>query len=191
VIARILSHFGLFPVPPQGWFRRAVPMTLAEALAGILYTYTTPYPVAFGGNANGKFVPGPGLLPTNAQDVNGLGCFLYNFLYADFFGEFDNILFGTVDAVNTIVNFIVSAFTGIACSLNFPAETAPNKYGGAAATLNSTSKLPGASKKQACLNVQGQTNECVTESNKYDLTDVVPNRWRFGSYNDGSGNVRP
>jgi hypothetical protein len=63
-------------------------MFLSEALAGILYLYATPSPVPFGGNAGStsKFVPGPGLLPTNAQDVNGLGCFLYNFLYADFFG---------------------------------------------------------------------------------------------------------
>jgi hypothetical protein len=64
-------------------------MTLAEALAGILAIYSKPYPVAFGGNAGStsNFVPGPGLLPTDIQDVNGLGCFLYNALYADFFGK--------------------------------------------------------------------------------------------------------
>jgi hypothetical protein len=75
-------------VPPQGWYRRATPMFLAEALAGILAIYSDPAPVEFGGNAGStsNFVPGPGLLPANASDVNGLGCFLYNFLYADFFG---------------------------------------------------------------------------------------------------------
>jgi hypothetical protein len=181
---QVLSHICLFSVPPQGWFRRAVPMTLAETLAAVLYTYSTPYPVAFGGNANGKFVPGPGLLPTNAQDVNGLGCFLYDYLYADFFGEYDNIF-------NSFIGLIDPTFIGIGCSPNYPTETSPNKYGGAAATLNSTNKLPGASKKPTCSNVQGQTSECVTETNKYASTNVVPNRWRFGSYNDGSGNIRP
>jgi hypothetical protein len=64
-------------------------MFLTEALAGILTLYAVPYPVPFGGNAGStnNFVPGPGLLPTSAQDVDGLGCFLYNFLYADFFGK--------------------------------------------------------------------------------------------------------
>jgi hypothetical protein len=166
-------------------------MTLEEALAGILYLQSTPYPIAYGGNANGKFVPGPGLLPQNAQDVNGLGCFLYNFLYADFFSEFQNILFGAEAAVNAIVQLINPALTGIGCTPNYPDETAPNKYGGAAATLNTTMKFPGAPKKQPCLNVQGQTSECVTETNKYAATDVVPNRWRFGSYNNGADNVRP
>jgi hypothetical protein len=65
-------------------------MFLEEALAGILAIYSNPAPVAFGGNAGkaGNFVPGPGLLPQNASDVNGLGCLLYNFLYADFFSTF-------------------------------------------------------------------------------------------------------
>jgi hypothetical protein len=181
----------MFAVPPQGWFRRAVPMTFEEGLAGILYTYSTPYPVAFGGNANGKFVPGPGLLPTNAQDVNGLGCFLYNFLYADFFSQFENILSGIEDSVSTIVGLIDPSFVRFGCTPNFPTDTAPNRYGGAAAVLNGTSQLPGAGKKQPCLNMSGQTSDCITETNKYDETDVVPNRFRFGSYNDGAGNVRP
>jgi hypothetical protein len=181
----------MFVVPPQGWFRRAVPMTLEEGLAGILYTYSTPYPVAFGGNANGRFVPGPGLLPQNAQDVNGLGCFLYNFLYADFFTQFQTILGSVVGSVNTIVGMIDPAFAGLGCTPNFPNQTEPNRYGGAAATLNGTSQLPGAGKKQPCLNVQGQTSDCITETNTYDATDAVPNRWRFGSYDNGAGNVLP
>lgn len=63
-------------------------MTLAEALAGILSVYSIPNPVEFGGNAGSvnNFVPGPGLLPQNTSNPNQLGCFLYNALYADFFG---------------------------------------------------------------------------------------------------------
>jgi hypothetical protein len=165
-------------------------MTLAEALAAILYLYRTPYPVEFGGNANGKFV-GPGYLPENAQDVNGLGCLLYNSLYANFFSSLNNILFGAEGAVNTLVGLIDPAFTGIGCPQNYPAETQPNKYGGAAAMMDSTSGVPGAQKNQTCSNARGQKSACVTETNKYDATDVVPNRWRFGSYSNGTGNVRP
>lgn len=64
-------------------------MLLPEALAGILSIYLNPEPVLFGANSGSvnNFIPGPGLLPTNASNVQGLGCFLYNALYADFFGK--------------------------------------------------------------------------------------------------------
>jgi hypothetical protein len=79
-------------------------MFLTEAIAGILALYADPYPVAFGGNAGevGKFVPGPGLLPTDAQSVNGLGCFLYNALYANFFG----MMFASLTPNNYQINLI-------------------------------------------------------------------------------------
>jgi hypothetical protein len=51
------------------------------------------------------------------------------------------------------------------------------------------SSLPGAPKKQACL--LGVGPECITDTNTYDSTDAVPNRWEFTSYNDGSDNIRP
>jgi hypothetical protein len=86
------------------------------------HTYSTPYPVAFCSNANGMFVPGPDLLPMDAQDVNGFGCSLYNILYVDFFGEFGHILFGIEAAVNTIISLIDPAFICIVCSSNFPTE---------------------------------------------------------------------
>jgi hypothetical protein len=79
-------------------------MTLAEALAGILYSYSTLHPVAFGGNTNGEYIRGPGLSSTNAQDAKGIDGFVHNFLRADFFGELDDILFSMEDSVNTIVN---------------------------------------------------------------------------------------
>jgi hypothetical protein len=144
MIMQILSHVCPFPVLHQGWFRRDVPMTLAEALVGI-----------FCGNANGGFVPGPGLLSTNAQDVNGFSCLLYNIQQVDSFGWFDHILFGIECAANSIVNLVDPTFTSIRCLPNFPAETAPNKYGGAASILNSTSKPPGASKEAGGLGRTG------------------------------------
>jgi hypothetical protein len=75
-----------------------------------------------GGNANGKFVPGPDLLPTDAQHVNGFGYSLCNIFYLDFFGEFGHILFGIEDAVNTLISLIDPAFICIVCSSNFPTE---------------------------------------------------------------------
>lgn len=79
-------------------------MFLEEALAGILALYLDPYPVAFGGNAGStnNFVPGPGILPTSAQDVNGLGCFLYNALYADFFSASNECWSGALRPLLTI-----------------------------------------------------------------------------------------
>lgn len=82
-------------VPEIGWYRRSVPMLLPEALAGIHAIYLNPEPVLFGANSGSvnDFIPGPGLLPTNASNVQGLGCFLYNALYADFFGKSAHVIY--------------------------------------------------------------------------------------------------
>jgi hypothetical protein len=128
-------------------------------------TYSTPYPAAVGSNANGKLVPGPSLLPTNAHDVDGLGCFLSNFLYVDFLGDFDSIFLGIEDAVSVIIHLIDPVFTGIGCTLNFLVTNESNKYECAAATLDSKCPFPNASDKQTGLDAQDRTSEHVMHSN--------------------------
>lgn len=156
-------------IPPQGWYRRGVPMTLVEMLAGILAVYATPYPVAFGGNAGSTdaFVPGPGVL--NA-DANGIGCFLYNALYADFFSEFQGILSGLGLILGDILGLLdpaLNAFSPFGCAYNVPFDASPNAYGGAKAYLRNMSALPGAPVKQAC---QSPGPECVRDTNHYGGT---------------------
>lgn len=178
-------------IPPQGWYRRATPMFLAEALAGILAIYSDPYPVAFGGNAGstGKFVPGPGLLPTNAQDVSGLGCFLYNTIYANFFGEFYNVVAGIETILNKVLGALNPALANFAgCTPNYPDQRETNTYG--YQVVANASTLPGAPKKQPCKSGAGL--ECQTASNVYPGgADTTPNRWQFKSYADGSKNPKP
>ncbi|EJD34905.1 heme-thiolate peroxidase [Auricularia subglabra TFB-10046 SS5] len=168
--ARITDSGDVLYVPERRWYRRVVPMTLLEALAGILSIYLNPYPVAFGGNAGStdKFVPGPGLLalPTDAENPNGLGCFLYNALYADFVGELDNLLLGLEDVLNGALGLLDPAFADfVGCKPNYPDETDSNQYNRAKGYLNATSHLPGAPKKQPCLG--GARPECGTSTNKY------------------------
>ncbi|EIM92463.1 APO9/CPO9 [Stereum hirsutum FP-91666 SS1] len=174
-------------IPEIGWYRRSVPMLLSEALAGILSIYLNPEPVLFGANSGSvnNFIPGPGLLPTNASNVQGLGCFLYNALYADFFGEFDNILFGLESTVNAVLGLLDPALSDfVGCTPNYPDETSPNAYGGAVIYLNKTSSAPGAPQKQPCLTQSGGGTQCDTRTNSYgkSKSDDVQNRWKFTSY---------
>ncbi|USP76717.1 aromatic peroxygenase [Curvularia clavata] len=104
-------------IPEQGWYRRATPMTVAEAVAGILDVYLSTGPALGGAGADQSWVVGPLDLPNNAQ---ALGCFLYNAVYANFPSE----LFNTVALVETVVNFLSSSlvpgYKALGCMTNFP-----------------------------------------------------------------------
>ncbi|EIN06351.1 hypothetical protein PUNSTDRAFT_145605 [Punctularia strigosozonata HHB-11173 SS5] len=158
-------------IPPQGWYRRGVPMTLVELIAGFLAVYG-PNPVLF--------------------DLNGLGCFLYNALYADFFGEFYNIVGAVEGGVNALLGLLDPALSDfIGCTPNFPDETDPNSYGGALSYIKATSGAPGAPKSAPCQ--LGPNSECVSESNSYGMSesDYVGNRYEFTGTEDASGNPLP
>ncbi|RMZ66241.1 aromatic peroxygenase [Pyrenophora seminiperda CCB06] len=104
-------------IPEQGWYRRATPMTIVEAAAGILDVYLYALPALGGSGADQSFVLGPVDLPNNPQ---ALGCFLYNAVYANFPSE----LFNTVALVETVVNFLSSSlapgYKALGCKINFP-----------------------------------------------------------------------
>jgi hypothetical protein len=168
-------------------------MTLVEVIAGFLAVYG-PNPVPFGANAGStsSFIPGPGLLPTSAQDVDGFGCFLYNALYADFFGEFFNIINVVAGGVNTILGLLDPALSDfVGCTPNFPDETAPNSYGGALAYMQATSGAPGAPKSAPCL--LGSNSECIADTNTYGVTesDYVGNKYEFTGTAEASEDPMP
>ncbi|EDU46723.1 conserved hypothetical protein [Pyrenophora tritici-repentis Pt-1C-BFP] len=104
-------------IPEQGWYRRATPMTILEAVAGILDVYLSAAPALGGAGADQSFVLGPLDVPNNPQ---ALGCFLYNAVYANFPSE----LFNTVGLVATVVNFLSSSlvpgYRALGCTTNFP-----------------------------------------------------------------------
>ncbi|KAF2676846.1 hypothetical protein K458DRAFT_379372 [Lentithecium fluviatile CBS 122367] len=104
-------------IPEQGWYRRATPMTIAEAVGGILDVYLYAKPAMGGGGADQSFVLGPVDVPNNPQ---AFGCFLYNAVYANFPSE----LFSTVTLVSTVANFfsgnLAPGYKTLGCTVNFP-----------------------------------------------------------------------
>ena len=104
-------------IPEQGWYRRATPMTIPEAVGGILDVYLSTLPAIGGAVADQNFVLGPADIPNNPQ---AFSCFLYNAIYANFPSE----LFNTVALVETVVNFLSSSlvpgYKALGCQVNFP-----------------------------------------------------------------------
>jgi hypothetical protein len=104
-------------IPEQGWYRRATPMTIAEAVAGILDVYLYAKPALGGSGADQSFVLGPVDVPNNPQ---AFGCFLYNAVYANFPSE----LFNSVAALSSVVNFLsstlVPGYKAFGCTVQFP-----------------------------------------------------------------------
>ncbi|KAF5694350.1 Aromatic peroxygenase [Fusarium denticulatum] len=104
-------------IPEQGWYRRATPMTIPEAVGGILDVYLYAQPALGGSGADGSWVVGPLDLP---KDPQGLSCFLYNAIFANFPSE----LFNSVRLLQSILNGISSAlvpgYKALGCKVDFP-----------------------------------------------------------------------
>jgi hypothetical protein len=112
-------------IPELGWYRRATPMTIAEAVAGILDVYLYALPPIGGAGADQSWVLGPLDVPNNPQ---AFGCFLYNAVYANFPAD----LFNTVALVETVVNFLsstlVPGYKALGCDVNFPDASGTGSY---------------------------------------------------------------
>lgn len=114
-------------IPKEGWYRRKTPMTVLEAVGGILDVYLYALPALGGSGADQSWVVGPVDVPNNAQ---GLSCFLYNAIYANFPSE----LFNTVSLVESVVNFLSNklapGYKALGCKLNFPDASGlkPGRY---------------------------------------------------------------
>ncbi|KAF2790740.1 hypothetical protein K505DRAFT_409633 [Melanomma pulvis-pyrius CBS 109.77] len=102
---------------PENWYRRATPMTIPEAVAGILDVYLYAKPAMGGGGADNSWVLGPLDIPNNPQ---AFSCFLYNAIYANFPSE----LFNTFSLVQTLANFVggylAPGYKALGCQVNFP-----------------------------------------------------------------------
>jgi hypothetical protein len=112
-------------IPEQGWYRRATPMTIPEAVAGILDVYLYAMPPMGGAGADQSWVVGPVNFPNNPQ---ALACFMYNAIYANFPSE----LFNSVVLVQTVVNFLsnslVPGYKALGCQINFPDASGTGSY---------------------------------------------------------------
>lgn len=104
-------------IPEAGWYRRATPMTVAEAVGGILDVYLYAKPALGGAGADQSWVVGPLDLPNNAQ---GLSCFLYNAVYANFPSELYNSVALLQTVVNAVSGLIAPGYKALGCQVNFP-----------------------------------------------------------------------
>lgn len=104
-------------IPESGWYRRATPLTVAEAVGGILDIYTYAQPQLGGAGANGSFVAGPVALPNTVQ---GLSCFLYNSIFANFPSSLYNSAIWLQIVVNAVSGLISPGYKALGCDINFP-----------------------------------------------------------------------
>lgn len=104
-------------IPEVGWYRRATPMTIAEAVGGILDVYLYAQPALGGAGADQSWVAGPLNLPNNVQ---GLSCFLYNAIYANFPSELYNSAALLESVVNAVSGLIAPGYKALGCDVNLP-----------------------------------------------------------------------
>ncbi|ROW15066.1 hypothetical protein VPNG_03456 [Cytospora leucostoma] len=102
---------------PDNWYRRGTPMTIAEAVGGILDVYLYALPAFGGSGADDSFVAGPVDVPTSVQ---GFSCFLYNAIYANFPSELFNAVIALESVVNFVSNIVSPGYKALGCSVNFP-----------------------------------------------------------------------
>ncbi|KAB2571670.1 hypothetical protein DBV05_g9662 [Lasiodiplodia theobromae] len=103
-------------IPGAGRYRRRTPMTLVEAVGGILDVYMYALPPLGGGGADDSFALGPLDLPTSVQ---GFSCFLYNAVYANFPAELFNVVDALADIVILISSTLAPGGFALGCEVNF------------------------------------------------------------------------
>ena len=114
-------------IPEVGWYRRATPMTVLEAVGGILDVYLYAKPPIGGSGADQSWVVGPANIPNNPQ---AFSCFLYNAIYANFPSEIFNSVVALQSVVNLFSNYLVPGYNALGCKVNFPdaSGSAANQY---------------------------------------------------------------
>ncbi|KAH6647095.1 hypothetical protein BKA67DRAFT_525275 [Truncatella angustata] len=102
---------------PDNWYRRSTPMTVLEAVGGILDVYLYALPALGGSGADQSWVIGPLDVPNNPQ---ALSCFLYNAVYANFPAELFNSVVLLESVVNAVSGLLVPGYKALGCTVNFP-----------------------------------------------------------------------
>lgn len=156
-------------IPEQGWYRRSTPLTITEGLVGFV-TLLSAHTYLLGANAGStdRFIPGPDPPPTSVEGVNGLGCFLYNAIYANSFSQTFNIIKIGLNGLNLLLGVVdpnLRDFFG--CTPNIPDQTDPNAYGGVPKYLNDTSVSPGSPQGYPCTNGNAGSGQCLANTNTY------------------------
>ncbi|KAF2837283.1 hypothetical protein M501DRAFT_938097 [Patellaria atrata CBS 101060] len=107
-------------IPEQGWYRRATPMTIPEAVAGILDVYLYSMPPMGGSGAAQSWVVGPVNIPNSPQ---GFSCFLYNAIFANFPSEIFNSVRLVQAVVNGLSRLVVPGYKALGCTVDYPDAT--------------------------------------------------------------------
>lgn len=97
---------------PDGWYRRATPYTLQMLVQEAGKMMSPPNNVTFGANIGpGQFfgvgadgIPLSTFDPTNPEQVNTVGCAIWQLFIADFPSEFQGTVDATFDAINFALN---------------------------------------------------------------------------------------
>ncbi|KAF5715987.1 C6 transcription factor [Fusarium mundagurra] len=89
-------------ISEQGWYRRATLMTIPEAVGGILDVYHYAQP-ALGGSG-----------------ADGLSCFLYNAIFANFPAELFNSVRLLQSILNGVLDALVPGYKALGCKVDFP-----------------------------------------------------------------------
>lgn len=128
-------------IPEVGWYRRSTPMTVVEAVAGILDVYLYALPPLGGSGADDNWVVGPLDVPNNAQ---ALSCFLYNAIYANFPSELYNTVAALESVINGLSDLLVPGYEALGCDVNYP-----DTEGSSSAWDDYVNKYVGPAKTQA------------------------------------------
>ncbi|KAI0145131.1 hypothetical protein GGR57DRAFT_322299 [Xylariaceae sp. FL1272] len=104
-------------IPEVGWYRRSTPMTVVEAVGGILDVYLYAMPAIGGSGANESWVVGPLDIPNNPQ---AFSCFLYNAIYANFPAELYNFVAVLEIVVNKVSRLLSPGYKALGCDVNYP-----------------------------------------------------------------------
>lgn len=155
-------------IPPQGWYRRGFPMTLAEGIDGIITLYTGAAailgdPLLFGANTGkaGQFTGSFSLAQFGGSGsyggttINGVACAIEESIYGNFISEFSTIL--------SITTAEVDEFAAPFAQFGCPVPT------GAPAVEADAPAYPAYPKPKPCtLNkMQNGVDQCAPDTNTY------------------------
>ncbi|KAF4994431.1 hypothetical protein FDECE_13131 [Fusarium decemcellulare] len=104
-------------IPEVGWYRRATPMTIPEAVGGILDVFLYALPALGGSGADESWVVGPLDVPKTPQ---AFSCFLYNAIFANFPSELFNSVSLLQSIVNALSDKLVPGYKALGCKVDFP-----------------------------------------------------------------------
>jgi len=102
---------------PANWRTRTTPYTLLDVVTDLNLMYLE-HPAPFGvSTSRGNFVPSGAVLSNgvSTEDINGVGCALYQIILDNVPSEFDNVAITPLTVTNYIVSKLNPAFAQFGC----------------------------------------------------------------------------